>query len=155
MIRRWSVVALAAWSLFVWGTRINNVWSDASASVATRVSATVLSVSLLVLAAISATVCVRARHRRLGGGERSVLGAFAVSTIVVWVVRGVQITTADYSGDAAIANPAGFKVVHLVLGAISLVLAGFVLRVVARDRSGSLERPAGTEPISTPAGAGR
>lgn len=123
--------ALAAWSAFVWGTRISNAWNDATATTATKVGATVLSLSVLALAVASVAVVVRARRRSLRSGERRVVQVFAGWTAIVWIVRAVEITFADYSANPAITNPTGFKIVHVVLGAISIALAALSWRAVA------------------------
>ena len=66
---------------------------------------------------------VRAWRRPLTvAGARTVQLLCGV-TAVVWVIRGVQILISDH--DAA------FKIVHVALGVVSLVLAALVWRIVA------------------------
>lgn len=129
--RRWPILALAAWSAFVWCTRISNAWNDVSATTATKVGATALSLSVLVLAVAAVVVVVRARSRAVTGAERRVVQVFAGWTIAVWIVRAVEISLADYSTNPAITNPTGFKVVHVVLGLVSIGLAALSWRAVA------------------------
>jgi hypothetical protein len=96
-------VGLALWSLFVWATRIRNVADAGGGAVdlAVPVGLTVLAVGTLV------------DRRRLGP-------VLAAATVAVWGVRLPFVLVH--------AHPAGFKVVHTVLAAISLGLAGAVLR---------------------------
>jgi hypothetical protein len=143
--RRWPVFALAAWSAFVWGTRISNAWNDATATTATKVGATVLSLSVLALAVASVAVVVRARRRSLRSGERRVVQVFAGWTAIVWIVRAVEITFADYSANPAITNSTGFKIVHVVLGAISIALAALSWQ----DRRGRPTEPSSSGPGRT------
>jgi hypothetical protein len=133
--RRWPILALTAWSAFVWCTRISNAWNDASATTTTKVGATVLSVSVLAGAVAASTVVVRAWRRPVTGVERRVVQVFAGWTIVVWIVRAVEISLADYAANPAITNPTGFKIVHIVLGLISIALAVLSWRAVAASPS--------------------
>lgn len=141
--RRWPIVALAAWSAFVWCTRISNAWNDASATTTTKVGATVLSLSVLALAGASVGVVVRARRRPVTTGEQRVVQVFAGWTIVVWVVRAVEISLADYAANPAITNPTGFKIVHIVLGLVSIALAALSWRAVAPSAPGRGVDPSG------------
>jgi hypothetical protein len=115
---RIAIVALAAWTAFVWITRINNAWGDASMSGGGKWITTAVSLALVVLAAGSVWAVWTARARRL-------VDAFCVTTVVVWVVRVPQILLDDH--DVA------FKVVHATLGLISVALAGWVWRAVRSD----------------------
>jgi hypothetical protein len=85
-------------------------------------------------------VLVARRTRPLGDEGVAAVRALAGATVVVWFVRGVQILVADYStGDptsAAFQNPTGFKVVHLLLGAVAVALALLSLRVASREAAG-------------------
>jgi hypothetical protein len=135
--RRWPIVPFVGWTAFVWLTRISNAWQDAAASTAVKAGATVLSLSFLVLAGVAVAVTVRAKDRAMTAGEANVYRALAAWTVVVWIVRGVQISLADYAADPNIANPTGFKIVHLVLGVVSIVLAALTSRVGARELAGA------------------
>jgi hypothetical protein len=111
----WSVVAFAAWTLFVWVGRVRNVWADASLDTAGKVGRSALAASFVLLGAVTLTYALK--HRR-GLPSRSALylvGAFAAWTIGVWVVRSAGIWLHEH--------PFGFKVVHTVLAAISIALA--------------------------------
>ena len=91
-------VQLALWTLFVWGVRIRN--ADGS------VGAIALSVALVGLAALVL----------LTRSNGFVVVLLAGTTILVWLVRLVDIVLLSDHG-------AAFKVVHTVLGLVSLVLA--------------------------------
>lgn len=153
--RRWPIIPLVAWTAFVWVTRISNAWQDAAASTAVKVGATVLSLSFLVLAGAAVAVTVRASKRAMTAGEANVYRAFAAWTVVVWIVRGVQISLADYSADPNIANPTGFKIVHLVLGVVSVGLAALVWRVAGRETAGGSAADGGGSTVSPPVSADR
>ncbi len=96
-------LALALWSLFVWATRIRNVAEagDGAVQLVVPVGLTVLAVGSLI-------------------DRRRVAPVLAGATVAVWAVRLPLVLAHDH--------PAGFKVVHTVLAAVSLALAGAVLR---------------------------
>jgi hypothetical protein len=96
-------LGLALWSLFVWATRIRNVSEGGGGAVdlIVPVGLTVLAVGTLV-------------------DRRRLAPVLAAATVAVWGVRLPLVLAHDH--------PAGFKIVHAVLAAISLGLAGAVLR---------------------------
>lgn len=122
---RIAVVALAAWTAFVWLTRINNALTDEALSSAAKAGSVLLSLSLLGLAAASVWAVWTARATR-------VISVFVGWTVVVWAVRLPQILLADHT--------VGFKAVHAVLGLVSMVLAMVVWRVAVSPQ----REPAGT-----------
>lgn len=95
---RWAPWALVVWTVVVWVTRLRN--ADGSAG------AVALSVLFLVLAA--AVVATRAHALPVV--------VLAGLTVVVWLIRLPMILVADHG--------AGFKVVHAVIAAVSIGLAG-------------------------------
>lgn len=123
---RWAVVALVAWTFFVWTTRIGNIWNDDDLDTAGKVGRTALALSFTVLAAAVVVALVKQRDRP--GWLRATVGALAVWTIVSWLVRGTGIVVGDH--DTA------FKVVHAVLAVVSIALAVLAERSVraASDR---------------------
>jgi hypothetical protein len=145
LARRWPVVALGAWNAFVFTTRISNVLADDQASAATKTWSIALAVVMLVGVVALAAVLVTARSRPWRAAEARVVQVVAGLTAVVWVIRGIEIATADYAGNRNIPNPAGFKAVHLVLGIIAIVLAALSWRAAGRDRAGVVDEP-GDEP---------
>lgn len=118
------LVAFALWTLFVWATRIGTAAADeAWDRVAMAVGFTVVGVGLLVIA-------WRARGRTLTGGELTAVRAAVAFTVVVWLVRGVQIALADHG--------AAFVVVHLVLAVVSIGLGVAAARATTLgDRHGT------------------
>lgn len=118
---------LAAWSLFVWVTRVRNIWTDtelSGAGQAWRIAvALVFSLGGLWLV----TLILRRARTGLIGREPWGVAAFAAFTIAYWVIRDIQIMTADHS--------VGFIVVHLVLGVVSAIAAAWSLRVIRGRQS--------------------
>jgi hypothetical protein len=99
------VWAFAAWTVFVWGTRIRNILAD-DGGVPTLLAAVALTVLGLLVALGAAT-----RSRWLA----RVVPIAAVATFVTWAVRVPQILLHDHE--------VGFVVVHVVLAAVSVALA--------------------------------
>ena len=112
-------IALAAWSLLVWTTRIRNIWSDDALSTGEQWGRTALALSFTVLA-IAVGIAVYRRASWL----RPVVLALSGWTVVVWVVRSVGIASADHEG--------AFIAVHLVLAVISITLAALAAREVTQ-----------------------
>jgi hypothetical protein len=116
------LIALCAWTVFVWGNRIANAWSSTTETTSAKVISTLLAASFLALAAGGVVVLARSWARPVTQAARNFLTAFAAWTVAVWCVRIVGIGLADHG--------AGFKVVHVVLGLISMGLAVAVVRSV-------------------------
>lgn len=123
------VAAFVAFTAFVWVQRLVNLAAGDESAVAVSVT---LSVVLLALAAATAVGLVavwRARWPAPPGWVAAVWRTAAAVTVVVWVVRAVQITVAWRS--------LGFVAVHLVLAAVSVALALGTWRAAAtRDGVG-------------------
>ncbi len=123
-----AVLALVAWTVLVWTTRIGNIWGDDGLDTGEKVGRTALALSFTALAALVAwAVLTRWEHRR-----PAVL-ALAGWTVGVWVVRAVGIAGGDHR--------AAFVVVHLVLAAVSLALSWLALRACGGVRPGSVAAP--------------
>ena len=120
--RRAVVVASALWTLFVWGTRVRNIANDDALGGGEKTLA-FLVCAAFIGAAVAMLVLLA---RRLLARLRVLLAVFAVATVGWWAVRSVFIVVHDHSR--------AFRVVHLVLGIISSVLA-VVAWVGARVRS--------------------
>ena len=143
--RRWPILAFAAWSAYVWITRISNAWGPASeettsAKVISTVSAGVLLVGVLATVAI----LVRARARGFVAAEVLVLRVFVGLTVAVWAVRVPQILL---DGE----HNVGFKVVHTALAVLSVGLGVLTWR---RATTEPLE-PAIGSPAVSPVASGR
>jgi hypothetical protein len=102
-----STYALAAWTLFTWGTRIRNAAQDDESA-----TAFVIPVLLVVLAVVA--IAKPRRWTRL----------LALVVSAVWLVRVPMILAADH--DVA------FKVVHTGLAVVTWLLAAWALRQEAR-----------------------
>jgi hypothetical protein len=115
-VRTWPAVAvLSAWTAFLWITRIKNTLGNDDTTRGGKVIA--LVTSMLFLAA--AVVVVLAHLRGLAVARRAA-AAFAAVSIVYWLIRVATILGRDH--------PVGFKVVHAVLGLITVGLGLLVLR---------------------------
>lgn len=108
-------LVFAGWTLFVWVGRIRNLAQEPGPigeasrwSLVGSIAFTALG--LLLLAALGA-----ARVRPGSLPLRPIVGALAVLTTGVWVVRAVDIALGDHT--------AGFIAVHLVLAVVSIGLA--------------------------------
>ncbi len=112
---RRTAVLLAAWTLFVWLTRVRNAVGDDDLGNTGKAGALVLSASFVVLACLVLDATVRHGDRR--GALVALLGLW---TLVVWPVRVGQIATADHG--------AGFVVVHVALGVLSVAFAVLAVR---------------------------
>lgn len=98
-------MAFALWTLFVWGGRIRNVFTGDE------------GIAPLVLAAAFVALAVAVLATR---GRRATVVALAGWTVVVWVVRAVDIA---FLSD----HDAGFVVVHVVLAAVSIGLVAWAV----------------------------
>ncbi|MBJ7307907.1 MAG: hypothetical protein JHC63_08585 [Acidimicrobiia bacterium] len=114
------LLAFGLWTVFVWGNRISNTLrSEESAS--SKTFSAVLSVILLAFAVAVILVVVKAWKSQIPANGAKVLMVAAALTVVVWLVRVPMILMADH-GD----KDPGFKIVHVGLGAVSVVLAALV-----------------------------
>jgi hypothetical protein len=119
------LLAFVLWTVFVWGNRISNTLrSEESAS--SKTFSTVLSVILLAFAVAVIVVVVKAWKSQISAGGAKVLMVAAALTVAVWLVRVPMILIADH-GD----KDPGFKIVHVGLGVVSVVLAALVWQIGA------------------------
>jgi hypothetical protein len=121
---RWPVVLFVGWSLYVWATRIVNALGDDQANQPVSVA---LALSVLVPVVMIGAVLVGARARALSATEVRLFEAVAGWTALVWLVRGVEIVLSDHAAD--------FKIVHVLLGVVSVVLAAATVRVARRNEA--------------------
>jgi hypothetical protein len=115
---RIAMTVLTGWTVYVWTTRIVNVWGDATATSADKWLTTLGSAALMALA-------VAALWAVFVGRAVRVVQLFLVATVAVWVVRVPQILLDDHD--------VPFKVVHAVLGVISVTLAVVAWRAVRSE----------------------
>ncbi len=122
--RRWALLAVfVAWTTYVWVTRITNTWGSDIETTGAKVFSTVLSGVMLAFAVGGVVVLVQTWKRPLTVGAARFLQVFCGVTVVVWLVRAVQIIASDHD--------VPFKVVHVVLGVISIALAAGVWRTAS------------------------
>jgi hypothetical protein len=108
--RHWSILAFGAWSAGIWLTRIRNILTDDSLDAGGRV---LWLVPALVLG-LGGLVALWAWWQGRAALARP-LAAVLLATIVYWPVRTVIMLFGDHS--------AAFRLVHLVLAAVSVGLA--------------------------------
>src|SRR5687768_13162082 len=98
--RRPSTIALCAWTLLVWTTRVGNIWGDDDLTSAEKWGRTGLAMSFTVLA-VAVGYALYRRRPWLGRAVTALAGW----TIGVWVVRAVGIAAGDHE--------AAFVIVHV------------------------------------------
>ena len=114
------LLAFVAWTAFVWGNRISNTLRSEE-STGAKTFSTVLSLVLLGFAVAVVVVVAKAWKSNLGAGGAKVLMTAAALTAVVWLVRVPMILAADHG--------VPFKIVHVGLGVVSVVLAALVWQI--------------------------
>jgi len=119
------LLAFVLWTVFVWGNRISNTLRSEE-STSSKTFSTVLSVILLAFAVAVIVVVVKAWKSQISANGAKVLMVAAALTVLVWLVRVPMILIADH-GD----KDPGFKIVHVGLGAVSVVLAALVWQIGA------------------------
>ncbi len=107
--------AFVAWTLFVWFTRLNNVFGDGTLSDSETIRGAAIALAFVVVAASIPLVAVGAN--RFIGTYASIV---AVITAAWWTVR----LFTNLFGDGS----AGFKVVHTLLSIVAVGLSVAVLR---------------------------
>jgi uncharacterized membrane protein YobD (UPF0266 family) len=127
------LIAFVAWTAFVWCSRISNTLRSTTESAGGKVFSTVLSVIMLLFAAAVVVVLVRRWSTSMDPASARALRAAAVVTVVVWLIRVPQIVFLDDDPT----HGAPFKIVHAVLGLISIGLAAGLWRVA----TGAMRRP--------------
>ncbi len=121
------LIAFVVWTAFVWCSRISNTLRSTTESTGGKVFSTVLSAIMLLLAIAVVLVLVRGWSGHVDASAVRVLRAAAAVTAVVWLIRVPQIVFFD--NDASHGAP--FKLVHAVLGLVSIALAAGVWKVAA------------------------
>jgi hypothetical protein len=141
------IVAFGAWSVFVWSTRVVNIWRDLLLTTDERVWLSVMALVFVVLGIATLVIGVGLRRWSPTRGDLITVGMLGGWTVGIWVVRTFDIVI---GGDHAIP----FVVVHVVLAVVSIALAGLSWRELASSRhvpdaDAAPERTAGTAPEST------
>lgn len=126
---RRSALVLAAWTVFVWTTRIRNVLGDDSLDGGAKAIRVALSLSFTVLAALVVWCALRSGERL-----RAAVLLLAGWTVGVWVVRTIGILDGGHG--------AAFVIVHLVLAVVSIVLSWLAVGAPGSRRRSSPGRAA-------------
>ena len=116
--------AFVAWTLFVWFTRLRNVFGDDGLTTGETLWAAGIAFAFLIIAASIPLVAFGARRFL-----PHYVSAIAVITIGWWTVRLFTNLAADES--------TGFKVVHTIL---SIVAIGLSAAILARTTSTMRQR---------------
>ena len=110
---------LAAWTVFVWTTRIRNVLGDDELDSGAKAGRVALSLSFTLLAGLVVWAALRHRDRL-----RPAVLLLAGWTVLVWAVRSIGIVGGGHS--------TAFVVVHLVLAVVSIGLSWLAVRAPHR-----------------------
>jgi hypothetical protein len=113
---------LVVWTLFVWTSRIRNVWSDEDLTAGGQILRTGYSAVFLVGGIFAAWVLWSRRGAALRSTDRVGLVVFFAWSVVFWLIRGIGIIVDDHD--------AGFTAIHTVLMVVSLGLVWLALPVV-------------------------
>jgi hypothetical protein len=120
---RFVVAGFVAFTMFVWVQRLVNLARGDESSVTVSVALSVVLLALAVASALGLLVVATRRWVTPPPAVAMVWRVAAAVTVVVWVVRAVQITL-DW-------RSVGFVVVHVVLAAVSIALAGGTWRAAS------------------------
>ena len=129
------LVPLLVWTLFVWSSRIRNVWTDDDLSTGGQVLRTGYALVFLGFAVAVVVMLWQRRPEPLGATGQRVLALFLAWTVVFWLIRGIGIIVDDHT--------TSFTVIHTVLMVISIGLAGWAGTVLDRRSISSSPAAAG------------
>ena len=117
---RLAALALGAWTLATWVTRLPLAWGDDELGAGEKVVAAVPVVLFVTLASVAGVAVLRRAER--AGPASAVLAGWSVA---YWVVRLPMILLHDH--------PVPFYVVHTVLAVVAFTLSGLILVRLAGD----------------------
>lgn len=122
-LRPLPVFALAAWSLFLWASRLGLAW-ETEPTLGRKLLATIPVAIFVALGVATLVALLRRpageRGEVLVGWGRTLVWGFAAWTIGYWLVRMPMIATSS--------RAVGFKAVHAVLATVSVGISVLVLR---------------------------
>ncbi len=118
------LVPLLIWTLFVWSSRIRNVWTDEDLTTGGQVLRTGYAVVFLAFGIAMVALVWRGRPDPLSPVAQRVLAVFLAWTVVFWLIRGIGIIVDDHT--------ASFTVIHTVLMVISIGLAAWAATAIER-----------------------
>ena len=118
------LVPLLVWTLFVWSSRIRNIWTDDDLTTGGQVLRTGYAVVFLAFGVAMVVLVWRGRPEPLSPMGQRVLAVFLAWTVVFWLVRGIGIIVDDHT--------TSFTVIHTVLMVISIGLAAWAATAIER-----------------------
>ena len=121
---------LVAWSVFVWGSRLCNIWTADDLWTNGQILRTVFAGIFLALGCAMGWRLWARRGRALEQSTQRLLMVLIIWTVGFWLVRGIGIMVDDHT--------LGFTVVHTVLMVISIGLAVIASRALNAANLGSI-----------------
>jgi hypothetical protein len=139
---RWGViVGFGLWSVFVWSTRLVNIWRDLLLSTDEKVVLSVMALVFVVLGLAVALIGIGLRKWVPTRVDVIAVGVLGGWTCGVWALRLLDIiTSGDHSGP--------FILVHTALAAVSIALAAWSWTQIAAARPVLEEAPAAEVPAA-------
>ena len=118
------LIPLLIWTLFVWSSRIRNVWTDEDLSTGGQLLRTGYAIVFLAFGIALTAMLWRRRPEPLDPLGQRVLVAFLAWTVAFWLIRGIGIIVDDHT--------TSFTVIHTILMIISIGLAAWAATTVER-----------------------
>ena len=129
------LIPLLIWTLFVWSSRIRNVWTDEDLSTGGQLLRTGYAIVFLAFGIALTAMVWRRRPEPLDPLGQRVLVAFLAWTVAFWLIRGIGIIVDDHT--------TSFTVIHTILMIISIGLAAWAATTVERHSISSSPATAG------------
>ena len=129
------LIPLLIWTLFVWSSRIRNVWTDEDLSTGGQLLRTGSAIVFLAFGITLTAMLWRRRPEPLDPLGQRVLVAFLAWTVAFWLIRGIGIIVDDHT--------TSFTVIHTILMIISIGLAAWAATTVERRSISSSPATAG------------
>ena len=129
------LIPLLIWTLFVWSSRIRNVWTDEDLSTGGQLLRTGYAIVFLAFGIALTAMLWRRRPEPLDPLGQRVLVAFLAWTVAFWLIRGIGIIVDDHT--------TSFTVIHTILMIISIGLAAWAATTVERRSISSSPATAG------------
>ena len=129
------LIPLLIWTLFVWSSRIRNVWTDEDLSTGGQLLRTGYAIVFLAFGIALTAMLWRRRPEPLDPLGQRVLVAFLAWTVAFWLIRGIGIIVDDHT--------TSFTVIHTILMIISIGLAAWAATTVERHSISSSPATAG------------
>lgn len=118
-------LALVIWTVGIWGSRVRNIFEDEELVGGERIAALVVALFLVIAAVLVGVSMLRSLK-----WHGQALGVLVLAGVARFTIRGVAIL-ASSEWDV------GFKVVHTVLWAVTVILSLTAAREFSKVRSGA------------------